>query len=96
MEDRLIIQMRRDEEQHWWFSGRRQVLLSLVGAELPEGSRLLDVGCGTGFFLEAASGRYRVSGLDPSPQAVGFCRDRGLVEVHEGGQPLYPYLFGAE
>lgn len=85
MEERLIAQMRRDEERHWWFSGRRQVLLALVRAELPEGARLLDVGCGTGFFLEAAATRYEVSGLDPSPQAVGFCRDRGLAGVREGG-----------
>lgn len=85
MEERLIAQMRRDEERHWWFAGRRRVLLGLVGAELPEGARLLDVGCGTGFFLEEAAGRYDVSGLDPSPQAVGFCRQRGLSGVREGG-----------
>lgn len=84
MEQRLIEQMRTHEERHWWFSGRRQVLLALVRAELPERARLLDVGCGTGFFLEAAATRYQVSGLDPSPQAVEFCRDRGLAEVCEG------------
>jgi SAM-dependent methyltransferase len=85
MEQRLIEQMRANEERHWWFSGRRQVLLALVRTELPAGARLLDVGCGTGFFLEAAAARYRVSGLDPSPLAVGFCRARGLTEVREGG-----------
>ena len=85
MEERLIAQMRQDEERHWWFTGRRQVLLGLVAAELSPGARLLDVGCGTGYFLEAAADRYEVSGLDPSPQAVGFCRDRGLAGVREGG-----------
>jgi SAM-dependent methyltransferase len=85
MEERLIAQMRRDEERHWWFAGRRQVLLALVRAELPGGSHLLDIGCGTGFFLEAATAHYQVSGLDPSVQAVGFCRDRGLAGVREGG-----------
>jgi SAM-dependent methyltransferase len=84
MEERLIAQMRLDEERHWWFTGRRQVLLALVAADLPEGAHLLDVGCGTGFFLEAAARRYRVSGLDPSPQAVGFCHQRGLSGVREG------------
>lgn len=85
MEERLIAQMRQDEERHWWFTGRRQVLLGLVSAELSPGARVLDVGCGTGYFLEAAADRYEVSGLDPSPQAVGFCRDRGLAGVREGG-----------
>jgi len=86
MEERLIAQMRRDEERHWWFAGRRQVLLALVASEqLGPRARLLDVGCGTGFFLEAAAERYAVAGLDPSPQAVGFCLERGLTGVREGG-----------
>jgi SAM-dependent methyltransferase len=85
MEERLIAQMRRDEERHWWFAGRRQVLLGLVGAEFAPGARLLDVGCGTGFFLEGGAGRYDLRGLDPSPQAVGFCHQRGLSSVREGG-----------
>ena len=85
MERRLIAQMRRDEERHWWFAARRRVLLALAASELQPGARLLDVGCGTGFFLEAAAERYAVAGLDPSPQAVGFCLKRGLTEVREGG-----------
>lgn len=85
MEERLIAQMRRDEDRHWWYVGRRRVLLALVQAELPAGCRLLDVGCGTGAFLEAAAPRYRVAGLDPSPQAVGFCHARGLSGVRQGG-----------
>jgi SAM-dependent methyltransferase len=85
MEERLIAQMRADEERHWWFVARRRVLLSLVASEIRPGARLLDVGCGTGFFLEAAAEKYAVAGLDPSPQAVGFCLARGLRGVREGG-----------
>lgn len=88
MEERLIVRMREVEERHWWFAGRREVLLGLVGTELTEGARLLDVGCGTGFFLEAAAGRYRVSGLDPSQQSVAFCRKRGLGVVQGGIEVL--------
>ena len=85
MEERLIAQMRADEEKHWWFVARRRVLLSLVASGIQPGARLLDVGCGTGFFLEAAAEKYAVAGLDPSPQAVGFCLARGLRGVREGG-----------
>jgi SAM-dependent methyltransferase len=85
MEERLIALMGREEDRHWWFAGRRRVLLALVNAELPAGARLLDVGCGAGGFLNAAQERYLVSGLDPSQQAVSFCRARGLNGVRQGG-----------
>lgn len=85
MEERLIAQMREVEERHWWFAGRREVLVALVASELPPGAALLDVGCGTGYFLEAAAGRFDVAGLDPSPQAVAFCASRRLADVRAGG-----------
>ena len=85
MEERLIAQMREVEERHWWFAGRREVLLSLVRRELQPGAQLLDVGCGTGFFLEGAAAYLDVAGLDPSAQAVAFCASRGLAGVRLGG-----------
>ncbi len=46
--------------------------------------RLLDVGCGTGFFLEAARTRgWDVAGIDPSPFAVEQVRALG-IEAHKG------------
>ena len=85
MEERLIAQMREVEERHWWFAGRREVLLALVRSELEPGASLLDVGCGTGFFLEGAAAHVQTAGLDPSLQAVTFCASRGLSSVHLGG-----------
>jgi SAM-dependent methyltransferase len=94
MEERLIGQMRELEEQHWWFAGRREVLLALVRGELRPGATLLDVGCGTGYFLEAAAGSYDVAGLDPSATAVAFCTSRGLSGVKPGGVDLLASLQG--
>lgn len=85
MDERLIAGMREVEERHWWFQGRREILVRLLGAHLESGSRLLDVGCGTGFLLEAVADRYRIAGLDLSPQAVAYCIGRGLVGVRQGG-----------
>lgn len=46
--------------------------------------RLLDVGCGPGFFLEAARSRgWNAIGVDPSPFSVAHIRSLGF-EGHEG------------
>jgi SAM-dependent methyltransferase len=72
------------ESRHWWFAARRDIVLSVAAAILKPGARILDVGCGTGFFLEKANEQYQVAGLDDSPLAVGFCRERGLEGIHLG------------
>src|SRR5690242_198637 len=48
-------------------------------AGLPEGARVLDVGCGTGCFTDAVLAAARpaeVVGVDPSPAFVGHTRER--------------------
>lgn len=86
MEDRVYPQMYRVEKEHWWFAARNGILLHFLGTRLhaPPQTRVLDVGCGTGAILEEFSRRYRASGIDPSPQAVDFCRQRGLTDVRTG------------
>lgn len=46
-------------------------------------SRLLDVGCGLGFLLEAARDRgWDATGVDPSPFSVQTARDKGFAAHH--------------
>ncbi len=92
MDPGMIRQMRELEERHWWFQGRLEILLSLVEAHLPAAARLLDVGCGTGLFLDAVRGRATAMGLDPSRDAVEFCHARGLTQVHRGTLDDLPRL----
>jgi SAM-dependent methyltransferase len=80
----LFREFRELEAAHWWFQARRQILLAILQRHLPLGSSLLDVGCGTGFFLMEAQRLYDVWGLDPSPIALGMCRERGLDQVLSG------------
>ena len=72
------------ERQHWWCVARRDILDAVVSREVPAGSRLLDIGCGTGYFLETMGDRYEGWGLDQSELAVSMCRERGLTHVHVG------------
>lgn len=47
--------------------------------------RLLDVGCGAGYFVRAAKeARWDASGLEPSPVAAAFGRERLGVQITEG------------
>jgi 2-polyprenyl-3-methyl-5-hydroxy-6-metoxy-1,4-benzoquinol methylase len=47
--------------------------------------RLLDVGCGAGFLLDAARGRgYQVRGLDLSPVPAAYARSELALDVTEG------------
>lgn len=86
MEDRLYPQMHRVEKEHWWFAAKRSIVLHLLTTRVHTSSRtrVLDVGCGTGAILEEFSRRYEAFGIDPSQQAVDFCRQRGLTNVWAG------------
>ncbi len=73
---------------HRWF-------LSLLAPHVRPGSRVLDVGAGTGDFVESASTVYRMSAVEPSPYLAERIRQRGGYDVFEGAfenfLPADPY-----
>ena len=75
------------EARLWWYRSLHADLLALIerhfGAR--RDIRILDAGCGTGGFLDflRRHGFTNCSGLDISPVAVDFCRERGL-DVRQG------------
>ncbi|HPP12413.1 MAG TPA: class I SAM-dependent methyltransferase [bacterium] len=80
----------RDYFQRWYLScadSRGQYLSGLFRSlkkYLPKPGRLLDVGCGTGIFLEvAARNGWQVLGEEISPFAVSWCRQHGFT-IAEG------------
>lgn len=66
------------DRNHWWFLGRQAVILAALRRFAPVGSRLLDVGCGTGGLTAELARWYEVEAVDPSPEAVSVARGRGL------------------
>ncbi|UGS37863.1 class I SAM-dependent methyltransferase [Capillimicrobium parvum] len=92
MEERFYAEYFEIEDRHWWFLGRRRIILSELARALapaPGGTRrLLDVGCGTGTMVRELGRFGRAEGLDADPQAVAFCAKRGLTSVArlEGGR----------
>lgn len=75
------------ESTYWWFQGRRQIILTLLEQVLREKAwdpakiRFLDAGCGTGFLLEDLQAMGTAIGLDFSPVALQYCRDRHLKDL---------------
>lgn len=79
MEYQLYENTYRSEQSHWWFVGRRTLLLDQL--EQLYGDRhdlgILDVGCGTGLNMHYLSKFGEVTGADASPAGLSFARERG-------------------
>lgn len=84
MDAELFVRFGEVESRHWWFLARRDILLGIAARYAQPGARLLDVGCGTGFFLDRARERFNVIGVDPSPIALAMCAARNLPSVRNG------------
>lgn len=73
------------EDKHWWFIGRRRVLLRLLDLyfrpEKFQCCEVLDVGCGTGTMLQYLNRYGSTRGVDADENAVSFCKQRGLDNV---------------
>lgn len=96
MEERVYRVVYEQEERHWWFRGRRAVIAALLErAGRPTPARILDAGCGTGRNLELYAALGRAEGVDPSRQAVEFCRRRGLDGVRQGDAQRLPFEAGS-
>ena len=72
----------RIEDRHWWFVGRRRIVLTLLAAHLApipngRGRTILDFGCGTGAMLGHLRQFGEVQGVDADEHAVRLCRARG-------------------
>jgi SAM-dependent methyltransferase len=83
------------EDKHWWFVGRRRVLLRVLDRFVgkSEGrAKILDVGCGTGAMLPYLSRYGDVQGADADEEAVRFCRLRFSGNITRLTDPSLPFV----
>ena len=92
-------QMAGAEESSFWFRGRNQLIVSMLGRWFPSARSLLDVGCGTGFVLDGIARRLpqlELAGVDPLAAAVELTRRRvRKAEVAVGDARTLAYGDGA-
>lgn len=94
MDAELFARFGEIESRHWWFMARREILLAVIASHVRHGARLLNVGCGTGFFLDRAHERYSTAGVDPSSIALAMCKRRRLEDVKQGSATDLSALHG--
>ncbi|MEX1186478.1 MAG: class I SAM-dependent methyltransferase [Gemmatimonadaceae bacterium] len=78
MDERYITQYRHLYERHWWWRARERLLLHAIRRLVPNGvrARILDVGCGDGFFFDRLTAFGEVEGVDPAASGSGPWADR--------------------
>ncbi len=72
---------------HWWFLGRRAIIVSEIARWLPEGPRrIAELGCGSGGLLPSIGRLGEVIGVEADPFLRATARERGL-DVVAGALP---------
>ena len=64
------------EDEHWWYRNTRALVADLLAPWLPRARRILDAGCGPGGNGAWLARFGTVVGVDISPDALAFVRDR--------------------
>src|ERR1700757_5038637 len=85
--------MFRVEDTHWWYHALHRLIFQTLDSELPDWreKEILDAGCGTGSILKQLGNAAKNVGVDLSPEAVSFCRRRGLNNVHQADICALPF-----
>jgi 2-polyprenyl-3-methyl-5-hydroxy-6-metoxy-1,4-benzoquinol methylase len=65
------------EEKNFWFKVRNKIIGNAITRYLPPHSRILEVGCGTGYVSRFLKDRgYRIECADLFLKALQFCKER--------------------
>lgn len=85
---------------YWWYQAKEEILGLLfrrfarippVGEDSSHQSRILDLGCGTGTMFGFLAERGRVTGLEPSDNALHFAAMRNKASLVRGGAGAIPF-----
>src|SRR5687768_894131 len=72
----------RVEREHWYYSGKREIVRHWIQQVRPPSAtdRLLDCGAGTGLFAEEMAARCQITVLDTHDESLRILRKRFRAE----------------
>ncbi len=90
MDPKAYLDMADTEARHWWFTGRRAVLQSLIAKlPLPRDAKILEIGCGTGGNLALLSlfGKVSAMEMDATARAIAAEKTGSRFDIRAGFCP---------
>ena len=84
----------RAESNFWWYCGMQQIMFSLLDPiNLKRGARVLEAGCGTGFFAQSLAKRYgwHMTPLDLGAEGLTYARAMGLGQLVQADIVALPF-----
>lgn len=88
MDEKMYKEFVKTQNTHWWFVGRRNILLSLLEHASIKKGKVLDIGCGMGVMLQALEQFGDVYGTDFEDISVEYCRSSfGAGKIAKGSLP---------
>ncbi|HEX8668424.1 MAG TPA: class I SAM-dependent methyltransferase [Allosphingosinicella sp.] len=92
MERVVYDRMAEFADRHWWYRARREVLATLIETRirLPDGARLLEIGCGTGPNLDMLRRFGALDAVEIDPAARAIASDRLGHPVMDAPLPELP------
>lgn len=88
--DRAVFdRMAAQEDVHWWFAARRQILSAVISrlVDLPNEPRILEAGCGTGGNLQMLEGFGQVRAFELDADARRAAELKSDLAIAEGALP---------
>jgi len=79
------------EEDDWWHWNLREVVNEYLRGFLPTGGKILDVGCGGGYFLAQLGNIWQKWGVDADLKMVKKTKSRGIANVEAGKMEAMPF-----
>ena len=83
------------EAHHFWFIGRREIILDALKRQVPDmsGKKMLEIGCGNGDILRHLKARTELElvGGDLFREGLQFCRDRVDVPLYQIDATRLPF-----